>query len=82
MSGGGGMMDDMAKHVIPEYDDDERELFAIEESWADCHRPLRTGVRARVKSGIGSYRGGLLVQVGATLKVYRDEFEGGRNRRR
>lgn len=70
-------MTDPWLEIIPAYDSDERELLALEESWADYHRGLRTGVRARVKSGAASFRGGSLVQVSAGLGVHREEFQAG-----
>lgn len=70
-------MTNPALEIIPAYDSDERELLVLEESWADYHRGLRTGVRARVKSGAASFRGGSLVQVSAGLGVHRQEFQAG-----
>lgn len=70
-------MTNPALEIIPAYDSDERELLALEESWADYHRGLRTGVRARVKSGAASFRGSSLVQVSAGLGVHREEFQAG-----
>lgn len=70
-------MTNPALEIIPAYDSDEQELLALEESWADYHRGLRTGVRARVKSGAASFRGGTLVQVSAGLGVHREEFQTG-----
>lgn len=67
--------------LIPQYSDDENELLALQQSWADWSRALRTGVRARVKSGAMesnySFRGGSLAQVSALLDVHRESFTKG-----
>lgn len=65
--------------VIPPFDDDEKELSALELSWADYQRGLRTGVRARVspdKERV-NIRGQALAQVHALLEENRKEFESG-----
>ncbi len=65
--------------AVPAFDDDERVLSALELSWAEYQRGLRTGVRARVsldKENV-SFRGGALTQVHAMLEEHRSEFEGG-----
>lgn len=62
---------------VPEYNDDERELAVIEESWADHLRGLRTGTRVREKAGRPHWRAGSLQQVATMLDYFRSEFEAG-----
>jgi len=64
-------------HIIPTYDSGECELLALEESWADFGRGLRTGTRARIKAGNFSFRAGSLKQVAGTLGIHHEEFRAG-----
>ena len=64
---------------IPPFDDDEKELSALELSWADYQRGLRTAVRARVspdKERVHIRCQGL-AQVHALLEEHRKELESG-----
>lgn len=63
---------------IPDYDEDERLLAQLEQSWADHHRGLRTGFRVRVQGdGAKSMRAGSLAQVAAEMSRLKAEFDNG-----
>lgn len=60
------------------YEDAEREFLALEESWADYVRALRTGLLARVRDGGKSVSiAPDAAQMSAQLGVYRDDYAQG-----
>lgn len=67
--------------LIPAYSEDESGLLALQQSWADWERGLRTGVRAREKSNAEgknySFRGGSLTQVNGMFDLFSENFRNG-----
>ncbi len=62
--------------VVPEYDDGECSLLALQESWADFARALRVGTNVRVLPGRIRFFGGAR-EVSAILDVYQRQFDAG-----